>query len=285
MSNAIIIGAGLFGCVIAAELRSRGMDVTLVDARKEGSGSKPAACLMKPSWYASMGPEMYRPALDLLDRLYGVQDVEFQTVTKMLPVKVKWIPPTKILNKDSLEGRLVNAMKTRKGWRCKIETPGGFTVELEANHLIVAAGIWTNEVLRGVENSWQIPGLQSRQGIAWLMPNQQVPTPFIKVWAPYRQLVAFNRSKNEGWVSDGTSVKELSMKNIENSMDRCSRAVGFEKELHSVIGNRPYIQGVKPCCITDCYDFTPNLHVVTGGAKNGTIAAGWAAHVLGQRIC
>jgi glycine/D-amino acid oxidase-like deaminating enzyme len=46
-------------------------------------------------------------------------------------------------------------------------------------------------------------------------------------------------------------------------------------------GLRPYVPGAKPCVLAEPH---PGLWVVTGGAKNGTAAAGWAARKLSEAL-
>lgn len=273
MSSAIVIGAGLFGSIITKELRSQGIDVVVIDDRREGSGSKPAACLMKPSWFSSLGSEFYTPALDTLDRLYGLQDIQFGIV------KVKWIPPKQILIPPDVVGEVIEIVRGDKGWGVRTKNTG---VYFTARHLILAAGIWCNDLLHKINGVGYVPGLATRQGIAWITPYHEIPKAFISPWAPYKQIVAFNREPGKGWISDGTAVKELTASRMSMSLERCKRALGdSEIKFDGIMGNRPYTPQAKPCYFWRGPD---GLWVVTGGAKNGTIAAGWAAYQLGRAI-
>ena len=76
--DVIVIGAGLFGQTIAKTLRHQGRTVMVVDARLPGSGSRPAACIMKPSWYESLGTDIFTPGLDLLNEIYGLKSITFE---------------------------------------------------------------------------------------------------------------------------------------------------------------------------------------------------------------
>ena len=115
--------------------------------------------------------------------------------------------------------------------------------------------------------------------------GEHVEHPFIRPWAPYRQIVAFNRGDGL-WVGDGTAVKPetFTAERLQKSMVRCAGAVGLpglEKNgPEIVIGHRPYVPKVKPCYLK----IQRGLIVATGGAKNGTLAAGWAAHKVGEAL-
>lgn len=273
MTSAIIIGGGLFGSIIARHLKSRGVYTITIDDKREGSGSRPAACLMKPSWFSSLGSEYYTPALDTLDELYGLQDIQFGIV------KVKWIPPKKILIEPDVLGEVTGIQQHGKEWLVKVNNQ---VLCFTAEHLIVAAGIWSNDILKKISGGGRVVDLSTRQGIAFITPHYEVPKPFIHPWAPYKQIVAFNREPGKGWISDGTAVKELTTTRKAMSLERCRKALGDpQTRLEGVMGNRPYTPQAKPCYLQSHGN---NLWVVTGGAKNGTIAAGWAAHKLGELV-
>lgn len=263
MRHIKVIGAGLFGSIITRALREEGHLVTLIDGFEGFSGSDPAACLMKPSWFSSMGPDVFGPSLSLLDRLYGIEEIDFRVGPIM--TKVKWINPAKILAERATAVQRFASIEE-------------VTDHVEGVDLtVVAAGIWANEILPAHA---KIPDLSPRQGVAFLYPNARIDEPFIRPWAPYRQLVAFNRGDGL-WVSDGTAVKELTDSHYIKARQRCWDAIKGElgdlsealKGATWLKGNRPYVAGAKPCYLKR-HD---NLIVANGGAKNGTIAAGWCA--------
>lgn len=267
MLDAMVVGAGLFGQVIHRQLTRLGMKSVLVDANHRYAGSGPAACLMKPSWFSSLGRDVYEPSLTLLDELYGVQDLTF----RVGPAKatVHWSDPSLIMKPvpDVMTVEVVGP-----GW---VQSQ---RERLTARTVIVAAGVWSSRLVN-------VPGLVGRAGAAFLWPGAHIPEPFISPWAPYRQLVAFNRGDGL-WVGDGTAMKpdNFDEDRLHKSQHRCTNAVeealgreelGVPQVLYGI---RPYVPKAKPCYL----DIKPGLIVATGGAKNGTLAAGWCAHRIGE---
>ena len=281
--DAIVIGAGLFGSIIAAELRSRDLNVLVIDDMWPGSGSKPAACLMKPSWYAGLGEDVAKPALELLDRLYGVHQIKFKV--SLTSANVFWVAPSDILPRTMpWYGSVGHVEAVPGGWQVTAAPLGGGTEDLvcSAPLLVVAAGIWTPQLAQ-VDG-----GLKAQAGMAFLWPNMQLDQPFIDPWAPYRQLVAFNRGDGL-WVGDGSAIKEENWNQARTDMvyERCARAVGRlgfgdveNGRAVGIFGIRPY-SAMKPCYLKE---EQPGLWVATGGAKNGTMAAGWCAHQISAAL-
>lgn len=268
--EAIVVGAGLFGQVITKHLRSLGVEVTMVDGRAPNPGSKPSASLMKPSWFSGMGARYTDPALELLDRHYGVHDLRFRVGPARFD-GVKWCDPWRITAPDFLERRVV-----RIGRQCVVLDRGEV---LEADLIVVAAGVWTSQLL-------PVPGLTGKMGAACLFPHRQIEQPFISPWAPYKQLVAFNLREHV-WVGDGSAIKpdNWTPERQQQTVDRCVRAAGLDARPRVMVGNRPYVPkkylNGRPCYLEKR---ERNLWIATGGAKNGTIAAGWCAHEIGEAI-
>lgn len=276
-NDVIVVGSGLFGSVIAAQLRSEGRKVTVIDAAKPDAGSKPAACLMRPSWFSSMGKDKFEPSLALLDRLYGVQDIKF----KVGPASatVHWCNPKSILQQADIYGTATTIKPgLNKQFMVGYEPVGSTAVAYaSAGLVVVAAGIWSAQLL-------PIQGLKGQAGMALLFPDQAVNVPYIQPWAPYRQLVAFNRGDGL-WVGDGSAIRaeNWNAEREQQVMLRCQKAtcnVGHpDKGMKKLFGIRPYTDH-KPCFLEE---ITPGLWAATGGAKNGTIAAGWCADQISRR--
>ncbi len=283
MHDVAIVGGGLFGQIIRRKLIADGMDVVNLESHQKHSGSSPAACLMKPSWYSALGKDVYEPSLRLLDELYGVSDIEFETRPLKKRVTVHWCDPNAILSSVS-KYLLVNRVEpgrvhgfTRTGYA---SSTSDYTT-IEARTVIVAAGVWSNDILP-VER--RVLGLVGRAGAAFLWPGDRVNQPFIKVWAPYRQLVAFNRGDGL-WVGDGSAIKpeNWTEERCQASLKRCQEAMDYNylnAPPVKLYGIRPYVPKVKPCYL----DIQPGLIVATGGAKNGTLAAGWCAHKISEAL-
>lgn len=268
--DAVVVGAGLFGSVIAAALRAEGRRVVVIDDAQPEAGSRPAACLMKPSWFTSMGKDVHEPSLTLLDRLYGVSDLRFRVGPGH--ATVHWCDPATILSETPLVSRVVRVRPDGLCWELVLRDQNPITTDL----VVVAAGIWT-PLLVPVEG-----GLDGQVGIAFLWPGETIEDPFIRPWAPYRQLVAFNRGDGL-WVGDGAAVRREKWTDAraDQSEQRCRSAVSRMCAPHPqpLFGVRPYSR-MKPCYLCE---HAPGLWVATGGAKNGTVAAGWCAHEIVRR--
>ena len=272
----LVIGTGLFGSIIAQHLRCQGREVVTADCGKKEAGSGPAACLIKPSWLGSMEKQQTEASLSLLDQHYGVTDLDFQ-VGLGVTNKVHWVNPSLILRQPDIIGTWDGKYQAEgeKFTTCFIKHDRTWGVVKDIDRIIVAAGVWTFQLLgyNGAEMSGQAGQSHLYFG--------QVAAPFIKVWAPYKQLVGFNRTGTHIWVGDGASIKqknwtaEYSLKNTV----RCNAAVPHNMRTRSMYGVRPYVKGAKPCFMEEV---RPRVWAVTGGAKNGTVAAGWAAHHLGN---
>lgn len=277
MSRVIIVGAGLFGSIIAAHLRKEGHEVTVVADQRAGMGSVPAACLMKPSWASSMGKE-YDRAIELLDGLYGVRQLEFDTPPFRAIVTAHWVDPEQVLMKPDFLGE-VDHHSPGMVW-----TTEPFT-GLQADHIIYATGQWAEKqdpTLRG--------RLTGKGGWSFLLEGELQGRGLIQPWAPYRQLVAFQIAPRRIWVGDGAALKAESMtfERQQASQKRCLDALNGRllplgsRQLEVRRGFRPYIKGLdKPAYINQVQ---PGVTVVTGGAKNGTLGAAWAARQIAEQL-
>jgi len=272
IQDVVVIGAGIFGSVITKALRSIGRRVLVIDGGYNDSGSIPAACLMKHSWFTSLGKTIYDPALETLNKLYRVLEVSFK-VGKLIDTRVFWIPPIDILCLEREQASVKRIRKESDCWLLHCQSnlcQSNLHYPIRAKTLIVAAGIWTELLVPEVEQK----GLA---GVAFLWPENQLDQPFVQPWAPYKQIVGFNRGDGL-WVGDGTSIlwKNWNKAYELKSLDRCSKAVGLTTAPSRLFGIRPY-HVEKPCLLKEV---KPGLWVATGGAKNGTLAAGWCAHEL-----
>lgn len=281
MIDTVVVGGGLFGQVIAKALRAQGKHVEVIDAKLQMAGSIPAACLMKPSWFTGLGEEVFKPALAMLDSLYGIQDIEFDVTTaaniKIWKQKVHWIPPADILSGSITKGYVT---KVEPG-RVEFMDNDGSRHELECKEVVVAAGIWTDKLIEQYRPDLAQKG---QTGVAFLWADRTT-APKIYPWAPYKQLVKFNRGDGV-WVGDGTTIKpeNWNRDRLETSLVRSWEYVDPQlkwKRPEALVGIRPYAKGHKPCMLEK---LGPGLWVASGGAKNGTLAAGWAAHRLVEEL-
>lgn len=273
MSEVMVIGAGLFGSVIAKELRSRGMEVSVIDAGKQNSGSRPAACLIRSSWIAGLGKEILQPALKMLDKHYGVETIKFKTGTKY--TDVQFVKPNSILKPPDKTRTISGVHLYKGGWQANDGMFGQGRVT-KAKVVIIAAGIWTPALLP------VIGGLSGQAGVSFLWPEEKIEVPFIHPYAPYKQIVAFNRGDGL-WMGDGTAIKQENWTagHTLRSSARCQNQHETYTSHQTIYGIRPYSKE-KPCYLRE---HQPNLWVATGGAKNGLLAAAWCAEQISKRLC
>lgn len=267
-----IVGAGLFGCIIAKTLQEKAdCKVTLFDCKKEYAASLASGMLIKPSWVSSLGKEIIDPSLDLLQQLYGITSLPF----KVGPVETRayQVDKSSVIKDESL---IIEHQEVTDVSPTRIYTKFD---RYSFNHIIVAAGIWCKKFV-------DLPKLVGKVGISFEF-NGQVKNNFIKPWAPFKQVVAYNVPgagfPRRVWAGDGSAILE---KNWDTDREiecwkRVTKALGFKIVNDGIVGVRPYYPDVKPCYLSPEKD---DLIVVTGGAKNGTLAAAWAANQILQRI-
>lgn len=268
--DAIVVGNGLFGAIVARTLHDAGCRTVVVDDLRPDGGSRPSACLMKPSWFAGLGKDVHEPSLQLLDRLYGVQTLQFAIPPTRAFFPVFRVAPESILRDPTVDLWDGTVQAVGPGW---VQINGEkFTAKI----IVVAAGVWTGKLL-------PVPGLTGKKGVSFVW-HGQIATPFIRPWAPYKQLVAFNQDPQTIWAGDGSAIKPENWTPQRQAV--CLARVAKATELDpsratALTGIRPFVPKCKPCYLEER---APGLWIVTGGGKNGTIAAGWAANRILEAV-
>lgn len=262
MPDVIVVGGGLFGSIATQALRNAGMDVTLLDDGRPWAGSRAAGCLMKPSWLSKMGLANQQAAFKLLDELYGLQDIDL------------WLGPTKVTAAWVSPDRVLGS--PRETVEVKGVAPGHVITAqgqvLEAKTVIVACGYWTRELVPGAP-------VVGKVGVS-LRLDKPPEDNRISVWAPYKQLVRFSQDGFH-WAGDGTAILR---RNWDAGREQqCKERIrGFAGSGVARVGIRPYVDTINPA---DLDQVRPGLWSLTGGGKNGTAAAGWAASRLLKALC
>lgn len=288
--DAIVIGNGLFGSLITRGLRDAGRNVLLLSESHHMAGSPPAACLMRPEWTGKLGDQVIRDAIMFLGSRYNVRQLEFLEVSQKgysKRPKCMFIPPHEIMIKPDHEVSVDIIDRALSGtW----EVSGGIDgapVAYRAKNVIVAAGIWSQKLI-----NWHQLGIVGKVGCAFLWPRHGFNRDnFIYTWAPYRQVVGFDR-EDGFWVGDGNAILEKNWNNHQEdmSLERCRKYMfdgdaALERERRHpthrmLVGIRPYTEA-KPCL---CKELEPGLWAAVGAAKNGTLLGAWCATQIMEKM-
>ena len=267
--DALIVGGGLFGGTIAHALHAQGRKVVVFDDQRPNGGTAPSGGLMKPGWFAGLGKDVHEPALALLDRLFGVETVEFDIYAASLKIKREKVFRLRPKKVTKLPEGMLKIKRTVVSVRQGAVDTGDEEV-YEAPLVIVAAGVWCRELMRDVE-------VKALKGVSFQF-NGELPVGIIKPWAPYKQIVAHQMVPGLIWGGDGSAILEGNW--TAERIEQCKKRVRSimpegSRMLGAVTGLRPKCPGHKPCLFEEK---EPGLFVATGGAKNGSVAAGWVAH-------
>ena len=271
-ASVLIVGAGLFGRIIGHTLARAGHNVLWVDDDRDGSGFKAAGCIVRPSWLAALGSEG-ETAINHLKGLYPTEDrtfyagqitgsgLEANVRATVLPITAMEIDPKK---KTALS---ISKVEGKRYWLTTVapNKPTGPT-EAAADFVIVAAGIWTQQIVSGV-------ALTGLYGTSAVFEKSDREAGIVQ-YAPYKQEVWFPRSDGF-WYGDGQALikKSYNGRRAAQTVERANRS-GLKGIIKTNVGVRPY-SSLK----TGVLEFRPdNLIVSTGGAKNGSAVA--ALHAL-----
>lgn len=263
--NVVIVGNGLFGSIAATLARSHGHNVTVVSNKEPHAGSLASGCVLAPSWLSSLDRSQIDTAMGVLNGLYDVIPVTFQT-NLLKSFRASRVDPKQVLVAPDVAD--------------EVTAVGAGQVTLASGKVLrgkvlVAAGVWTSQLV-------QMPAMRGLWGCSLRVKGWTLDQPRIHVYAPYRQAVAFNISKSEVWMGDGTALIESTWQKSE--VDRVNRTMVRANQLFGMpvgpsmrpqVGVRPYVEGHKAGYFENP---AANTWVSTGGAKNGTALAAWQAH-------
>lgn len=257
--SVLIVGAGLFGAVARDVLRTNGVECYTIDDGRPFSGSYPAGCLTKPSWLTKVAGR--DEALEELNSLYGLKEIPLR-IAGVKSETIFHVPPAAILIPPDISGRVVHI--AHNDGAVHLEDGRSFY----GDQILVAAGVWSKQLLPEHFAGVPLTGLKgSSQRFRGTLPEAQ-----LKVWAPFKQSVAFNIAPNEIWFGDGTALRAESFK--EHHIDRAMKhavELGLSQGqlIESRVGLRPYVKGQ-----TGWFrHVSKNCWVSTGGAKNGVVLA------------
>jgi glycine/D-amino acid oxidase-like deaminating enzyme len=277
--DAIIIGAGIIGTTLAKALQDKGSEVMLLDDGRPMGGTPPSGGHLKPSWFSGMGKALYEPAMKLLDEVWGLEESSFTIRPTWIKATVYRVDTDKVVSWPKTIGK-VTAIKCLHNYPIVEYTVGQTICESRARLLVIAAGVWCAELVP------ELKGLITpKRGVSFRVAGV-LKSPFIKPWAPYKQVVAHQQGEREIWVGDGTAVLDGNwdadrtaacrvrcLDGLRGFVTDKAEGTNILKELN---GLRPYTpaEGKEPCLLKR---LGPRAWVATGAGKLGTIAAGWVA--------
>lgn len=273
MKDVIVIGGGIIGRTAAKALADQGRDVLLLDDARPLSGTKPSGGHMKPSWFGKMPKEEYTPAIELLEQTWGVEKIEFCTYPSERYNTVYRVDTDVVMKYPAVNEQAHTLYKLDNYPEVVYGTP---PQSERCRLLVVATGAWVPELLSHIE-------VKGKMGVSFRV-NAKIDEPFIKPWAPYKQVVAHIQKPGEVWIGDGSAIlaKNWTDQTTVKCRDRCLAAMKAKPGTrYSVLkGIRPYAQPVEdwhPCLFQQ---LGPRAWVATGAGKCGTISAGWVTRRL-----
>lgn len=230
---------------------------------------------MKPSWLSKHRAE-FDQGLEQLGLEHKVRSLNFTVWPTRITTEVFWIPLNEILVKPDVVGTVTNISRGETTWVTDYTDQEGKKWGFFSEMVVVAAGVWCDKLL-------SCPTIVGKKGASfrWIT---QLERNFIVPWAPYKQVVGFNDSERTCWVGDGTAILEKNWDKgrVNTSIERCAKAARTNPATVSTkVGIRPFVKDTKGPCLLE--ERSSGLWLATGGGKNGTIAAGWAASEIVKR--
>jgi glycine/D-amino acid oxidase-like deaminating enzyme len=278
-TEVIVIGAGVVGATVAEAFRKRGMEVWVLDDDDPEGGSRPCGGLIKPSPLMGLPDVDIRESLDILESCFG------------LTKEVMTIRPSGNLIKAGIFGVMMDhVFKIEKTvghvWGYETApnkvffTPLGEvkSVEIKCKILVIAAGVRTKKL---VPEAFVKDDLIAKRGFSFHFAGQ-VQEPFVKFWAPYKQITVHNtvyHGEEIVWAGDGSAltlpswyegrIKEA-YKRVTDEMEPGHEYIRTLRGLRSFVRNKKY----KPCFLKE---IDPHCWIATGSGKFGLISGGYSA--------
>lgn len=264
----LIIGAGLFGSVARDVLAEAGIESIVIDNGEELAGSKAAGCLIKPSWLTKLPKAEMEAGLYTLDRLYGLRSMPLRGPAGLPLGTILHAPPSRILRGPDIVGTVAEIDHNRGYVRMLLDDQ-----LIRGDAILVAAGIWSSGLLPRVRfEPW--PKIEGLYGESFRFSLRDFDGARLKVWAPYKQSVAFTIAPAIVWFGDGTAIKngwdgsKYRPRALEHA-ESLDPDLNQNRLLSSQVGIRPYVKGK-----VGWYErLGQRSWLSTGGAKNGVVLA------------
>lgn len=290
-THVLIIGAGLFGSMVAKHLRSQGIESLIVDRRDPLSASKCSSGIWRPGWAGKIASQVEQ-SLPVISRYTAIDTLPIFDADKEAETMIDFIDCNNILNEDFLEGDVVGCTfddnRPNTKVRSVIVDVDGTKIEIGCTELVICAGAFTNAILEKLKLP-VLYGLDTHWG-AVLHCREKLKHNFIQNWAPYKQLYGLNLirdGKEVSYFTMGMSAKNPPLGGdnrtlaIGEKMEAAARGFKMKNIIEIPEGNRPFF-------VEKDTDFvnkhTVNVWSATGGAKNSTLLCGYVAQRIFQEI-
>ncbi len=269
--NVNIVGAGLFGQVIAARLREVGHEVRVFDRRNALAGSVPSGGHLKPSWLTAIPSKDLDRALEALNRLYKVESLMCR-FAGLKDIELLRVDVETVLNTGLVIETEVTCVGD--GWMKYVGPDGEDLTAIGTT--IVAAGIWTGELIPSIKHL-----LTGKKGMSFTYATQEPMENIIAPYAPYKQIVRTAHGPGKIWIGDGSAIIEKNWSQDTEGRIYSRIAPYAPKEATEVLiqrGIRPYIAGEGLGQVSD------HLWYATGGGKSGMALAAVYANKLAEAL-
>jgi glycine/D-amino acid oxidase-like deaminating enzyme len=262
MRDLVIIGAGFTGTAAAVAARSRGLDVIVLRSASAPSASSVSAGLYRPSWYGDAPPAL-RPSIDWLDHRAETELVT-RTYGPDAGATVRGSIETVNVELVLRRARPVTCDVVRIDLEPSYVEIRGRTIRHRARALLIAGGVWTDELLRlaGLREIGVKPLFGRALHIA--RPVRDVDEILTLAYSPYAHVTS--RPLNEYVRRIGDTVERRPSDDHLVKLRRRAAALhpaGFASTL-AVGGNRPVLTGGARAGLP-----APRVAYATGGARIG----------------
>lgn len=284
-TDVVVIGAGLFGSMIYRHLTDKGLDVVVIDRQHPMSASKCSFGVWKPGWVNNIIKEQVSDGMELLEKhSKGIRQIEIFNVKKEKIELFSKVDCSNILTTQFLEATVTGIKDKTVYFKDEHGEEEKIVVK---KAVIVAAGVWTTEILNLAGAKKSLPGVDKIWGATLELPDD-VEENRIMEWAPYRQSVLVRKDVGTFYFGDGATVKnpkDVDDPRVGVASDRLLQhlndilQVTYDVDRIKSVneGYRPYLKKGTPGFVAKHNDW---LISATGGAKNSTILCGHVAKLV-----